>query len=153
MKKQRLLTSITCMLLAAVLGCNQKPTAPHRPPDNGVVVIPDSGHPYSESPSVFADEGGNLTFKAEDPNTTITVDFSNSNGTTPSPAVCKAGNSISGLQQVTCAVNAGATGDYTIKITKTVAPPPGANPQPPPPPPQPPVTIQGYVRPCGTGCK
>ena len=143
MRKETLFTWMTCLLLGAVSGCNNKPPAPpytkSSQAPNGGQVTPGGGHgstrlakadkgtlelpssnkiaPHSNN-SVFADENGTLTFETNPSrNSTIEVDFSQ-NGA-PSNLCQGTGSKVSGQSSATCHILPGTAGDYNVIVTET----------------------------------
>jgi hypothetical protein len=132
MKKQRLQACMTCVLLLAVSGC------PSKHPRHGETVTVTNGVPSASTTSIFADEGGILTFKAT--TGTLTVNFLD--GTGKAVTVCDAGGVLTGKSTVTCKLINGSEGDYTVQITQTTN---GSDGKPRE---SPPKEIKAYVRPC-----
>ncbi len=132
MKKQTLLMVLSCLLMATA-GCHHKPV-------KAIVLIPSI---ESETPSVYAEEGGILEFrmdKGTPENSTFEVQFSQQ--------VCKPTDTLQGTntQPVTCHVVA-KSGDYDVTIAEYIGPTktsPGHK--------VPPKEIKAYVRPC-KGCQ
>jgi hypothetical protein len=136
MKARRLFVVASCLLLVTVSGC-----VPKRAPVSEVVVIPqqDDQPPHAQTPGVFAEKGGTLTFTSDagsPPDTTLEVQFLK-NGVPVQ--VCREGNLLSGQSPLTCHVV--LNGDFDIAVSQITQG--KRHPRRPP--------LKLYVRPC-KGC-
>ncbi len=155
MRKQRLLIWMTCLLLGAVSGCNNKPKilqGKHHSPVSG--DIGSDGKASSCRPtvpvSVLVDEGGTVspsgTLTIEPPATATSsaelFDIESKLNGTPTPVCANEASTITTTLPFTCTV-VNQDGDYTITVTVHTKTHNGTTPPISPPPP-----FTAYVRSC-----
>ena len=126
MRKQRLLIWMTCLLLGAVSGCNNKPKilqGKHHSPVSGDIGADGKASNGPTPVSVLVDEGGTVS-----PSGTLTIeppaklssaelfDIESKLNGTPTPVCANEASTITTTLPFTCTV-VNQDGDYTITVT------------------------------------